>query len=108
MDPDTLRNKIVMELELQNRNILEQRQNEIDNLNENLFEMKKKYELLNTEHETLKTEIGREIKHLNERHKSEVRELMFEIQLLNEKCDAGIDRETFKNVKFGKILFLTF
>ena len=92
----------MFELELQNRSILEQKQNEIDNLNDQLFETKKKWELLNTEHETLKTEISREINHLNERHKNEVRELMFEIQLLNDKCDSGIDRETFKNIKMGK------
>ena len=61
--------------------------------------MKRKFELLNTEHETLKTEISREINHLNERHKNEVRELMFEIQLLNEKCDSAIDRDTYKNIK---------
>ena len=87
---------------MQNRNILEHKQNENDNLNEQLFEMKKKYELLYTEHETLKSEISREINHLNERQKNEIRELMFEIQLLNEKCDSGIDRESYKNVKLGK------
>jgi hypothetical protein len=93
----------MFEIELQNRNTLEQKQVEIDNLNDQLFEMKKKYELLNTEHETLKSEISREINHLSERHKNEVRELMFEIQLLNEKCDSGIDRETFKSIKLGNI-----
>jgi chromosome segregation ATPase len=92
----------MFELELQNRNLIEQKQNEIENLNEQLFELKRKYELLNTEYDTLKTEIDRHINHLDNRHKSEVKELMFEIQLLNEKAEAGVDRETFKNVRMGK------
>jgi hypothetical protein len=94
-----MRNKIASEVELKFRHSIKEKELEIENLQEDNFAFKKKYDLLSAEYETFKSEAFRELEQSKDSHKAEIRDLLTKIQILNEKGDSNIDRETFKQLK---------
>lgn len=98
-DTDNLKNKITAEVELKFKHLCAQKDLEIDNLGDQMFDWKKKFELLNTEYETFKNDAIREIDMIKENHKSEIKEFIYKIQLLNDKCDSNVDKEAYRSMK---------
>lgn len=98
-DSENIKNKIIYDCEQNFKEKLQSKDNEIETLNEQLLDFKRRIELLNTEFETMKNEAIKEIEMLKDSHKAEVRELLFKIQLLSEKSDQAIDKEVFRELK---------
>jgi hypothetical protein len=98
-ETDNLKNKITAEVELKYKHLIAQKDLEIDNMGDQIFDWKKKFELLNTEYETFKNDAIREIDMIKENHKSEVKEFLYKIQLLNDKSDSNMDKEAYRSMK---------
>lgn len=98
-DAESMKNKLVIEVDLKYQSIMKEKDLELEQANDQLFEMKKKYELLLTEYETHKSETSRGIDILKENCRSEVKDLTFKIQLLNEKNEINNDKENLRNLK---------
>lgn len=81
------------------KHIISNKEREIDNLQNEVFELKKKNELISVEYETFKNEAMREIETIKESHKGEIRDMQYRIQLLNEKCESNVDKESYKNLR---------
>lgn len=94
-----MKNKLAIEIDLKYQNILKEKELELDNLNDQIFEWKKKNELLATEYETCKGELNREIDQIKVNYCSEVKDLNFKIQLLNEKSELNNDKESIRELK---------
>ena len=94
-----MKNKLIIEVDLKYQNILKEKEMEIDNINDILFEWKKKHELLDSEYKTVKTELYREIDQVKENHRSDIKEFNFKIQLLNEKNEMNNDKDSIRNLK---------
>ena len=96
---ENTKNKILYECEQKYKEDILAKDTEIDNLNEQNLELKRKTELLIAENETIKNEAIKEIETQKENHKAEVRELLFKIQLLSDKNDQSLDKEAFRDLK---------
>jgi chromosome segregation ATPase len=94
-----VRNKVAAEVELKFKHVIKEKELEIDSLQDENFNVKKKFDLLSTEYETFKSEAFREFELGKESHKAEVRDLLMKIQILNDRNDSNVDRETFKSLK---------
>jgi len=91
-----MKNKLIIEVDLKYQSILKEKDLELEHSNDQLFEWKKKYELLSTEYDTHRSETSREIDILKENCRSEVKDLTFKIQLLNEKNELNNDKENLR------------
>jgi chromosome segregation ATPase len=98
-DAEILKHKLSAEFELKNKHLIQQREIEIENLNDQIFEWKRKFELLQTDYESFKNESIREIDLLKENHRTEVKEYLFKIQVLNEKCEKNNEKESMRSLK---------
>lgn len=98
-DSENIRNKAIFECENKLKEKMLQKDCEIEALNEEIHEYKRKNELLNSEFETMKLEAMKEIDMLKDSHKAEVRELLFKIQLLSEKNEQNSDKEAYRDLK---------
>lgn len=97
-DNDKLKQRITADVELKFKHSNNQKDSEIENLNDQIFQWKRKLDLINTEYETFKNDALREIDLIRDGHKTEIREYLYKIQLLNEKNDS-VDRESYKSMK---------
>jgi hypothetical protein len=98
-DAEVLKHKLSAEYELKNKHLIQQKELEIENLNDEIFEWKRKFELLQTDYESFKNDSTREIELMKDNHRSEVKEYLFKIQILNEKCETNNEKETTRNLK---------
>ena len=99
-NPEGQKNKIQKEIEMKYKQILNQKDNELEEQLNNINDMKKKYELLNTEYENFKNEAVRESNTQKEVHKNEINGLLNKIQIQkNEKNNFNVDKEIFKEMK---------
>lgn len=69
LDHDMLRIKIINELEGPQRLALETKQQEIDRLQDQVYEFKRQFEILSSKFETARFEADKEIRDVKERHK---------------------------------------
>ena len=69
LDYDMMRIKIINELEQPHRQALDTKQSEIDKLQDQVYELKRQSDILNTKFESVKFEAEKDIKDLKERHK---------------------------------------
>jgi predicted nucleic acid-binding Zn-ribbon protein len=99
LDHDMIRIKIINELEVPHRQALDQKQNEIEKLQDQGNHLKKEFELLQTKFNSVRFEAERDIKALKERHKVELNDLMIEIQTLHDRVDDTRDKETIRSLK---------
>lgn len=88
-----------MEVDLKYQNIIKQKDMEMDNLNDQIFEWKKKFELIQIELETTKSSLNKELDITKENYRSEVKDYNFKIQLLNEKLELNNEKETLRTTK---------
>lgn len=98
-DSENEKNKIIYQVEESFRLKLQQKDSEIEELNDQLLDQRRKNELLSAEYETMKNEAIKEIDMIKESHKAEVRELLFKVQLLSEKSEQSTDKEAFRELK---------
>ncbi len=99
VEVESIKIKVALEVEDKYRKEIEYKDLENEQLNENKTEIEKKYELLLTEYETIKTEALKEIDLMQDSHKAEIRELLFKIQLLTEKGENSIDRDQIRELR---------
>ena len=69
LDHDMLRIKIINELELPHRQALDEKNAEIDKLQDQIYELKRQNDMLSTKLEAVRYEAEKDIKDLKERHK---------------------------------------
>ena len=98
-NPEGQKNKIQNEIEMKYKQILNQKDNELDEQLNNINDIKKKYELLTTEYENFKNEAFRELNTQKEVHKNEINGLLNKIQMQNEKNSSNVDKDIFKEMK---------
>ena len=98
-NPEGQKNKIQNEIEMKYKQILNQKDNELEEQLNNINDMKKKYELLITEYENFKNEAFRELNTQKEVHKNEINGLLNKIQIQNEKSNFNVDKDIFKEMK---------
>jgi hypothetical protein len=98
-ETDSNRNKLTVEIDLKYQNILKQKDMEMDNLNDQIFEWKKKFEIILIELDTTKSQLNKEIDILKENYRSEIKEYNFKIQLLNEKNEINNEKENLRTIK---------
>ena len=98
-NPEGQKNKIQNEIEMKYKQILNQKDNELDEQLNNINDIKKKYELLTTEYENFKkNEAFREL-NTQKVHKNEINGLLNKIQMQNEKNSSNVDKDIFKEMK---------
>ena len=97
-NPEGQKNKIQKEIEMKYKQILNQKDNELEEQLNNINDIKKKYELLNTEYENFKNEAFREL-NTQKVHKNEINGLLNKIQMQNEKNSSNVDKDIFKEMK---------
>jgi hypothetical protein len=96
MDTEMLRIKLLKEIETPHRITLESKQNEIEKLAENLYEIRRQHDILKTQFENNKFEYERELNDLRERQKQEIHEMIMENQSLQSKVDDNRDRDLIR------------
>jgi len=69
LDHDMIRIKIINELEVPHRQAIEAKQQEIDKLQDQVYELKRQLDILNTKYDAVRFEAEKDIKDLKERHK---------------------------------------
>ena len=98
-DPQNMKTKIENEIELKYRHILNQKQLELDSLTQTVSEIKRNYDLLQTEYETFKSDALKEHTAQRALHQNEISDLLHKIEIQNEKVINNIDKETFRELK---------
>ncbi len=72
LDHDMIRIKIINELEVPHRQAIDTKQHEVDKLQDQVYELKRQLDILNTKYEAVRFEAEKDIKDLKERHKVRV------------------------------------
>ena len=98
-DPQNIKTKIENEIDLKYRHILNQKQLELDNLTQTVSDIKRNYDLLQTEYETFKSDALKEQSAQRALHQNEISDLLHKIEIQNEKVINNIDKETFRELK---------
>lgn len=99
MDTDVLRLKMLSELEGPHRKELEGKQSLIDEQSSNLFNIKRKFEDLRSEHSTSKSGFEKEIISLKERARNETNSLIEEIKKLQDQVEENKDQEQLRRLR---------
>jgi len=99
LDHDMIRIKIINELEIPQRQALEAKDEEIDKLQAQVFELKRQVDFTNSRYETIRFEAEKDIRDLKERHKLEINDLMLEIQSLQERVEDTRDKEIIRTLR---------
>jgi chromosome segregation ATPase len=98
-DPQNMKTKIENEIDLKYRHILNQKQLELDSLTQTVSDIKRNYDLLQTEYETFKSDALKEQSAQRALHQNEISDLLHKIEIQNEKVINNIDKETFRELK---------
>ena len=98
-DPEGMKTRIQNEAEVKFKQIINQKDLEIDGLNGNLLESRKQIELLRAEFETFKSDAARELRTKEDLHQTELNDLLHKIEIQNDKVVSNVDREAFKEIK---------
>ena len=98
-NPEGQRNKIKNEIEVKYQQILVQKDHELEELQNTITDLKRKYELLSAEYETFKNDALREINTQREVHKNEMGNLLNKIQIQNDKTGLNFDKDLFREMK---------
>ena len=98
-DPESLKNKVQNETEVKFKQIIAQKDMEIDDLNNTLNDIKRRNELIIAEYETFKNDAIKELNTQREIHQNEVKDLMHKIEIQNDKVSNNIDKDTFREIK---------
>ena len=98
-NPEGQRNKIKNEIEVKYQQILVQKDHELEELQNTITDLKRKYELLSAEYETFKNDALREINTQREVHKNEMGNLLNKIQIQNDKTGLNFDKDLFREIK---------
>ena len=93
LNDKALRNKIAAEIEVKYTNIIKEKDNEIENLNEKLQNERKSKVQLEAEHEDLKESSQREIDRLQKKNENDMKEMMNKLSsfTLEQKPKKNID-----------------
>jgi hypothetical protein len=86
-------------MELKYKHSIKEKDLEIEKLTDEVFSLRSKYEILNTEYESYKIETQKELESRKELHRNEVRDLMSKCQILTDKCDNITEKEQNKTLK---------
>jgi chromosome segregation ATPase len=98
-NPEGQRNKIQNEIEVKYKQILVQKDHELEEQQNLNTDLKRKYELLLAEYETFKNDALREINTQREVHKNEMGNLLNKIQIQNDKTGLNFDKDLFREMK---------
>ena len=98
-NPEGQRNKIKNEIEVKYQQILVQKDHELEEQQNSINDLKRKYELLLAEYETFKNDALREINTQREVHKNEMGNLLNKIQIQNDKTGLNFDKDLFREMK---------
>jgi chromosome segregation ATPase len=98
-NPERLKNKATSETEIKYKSIIQNKDNEIDELNNTISEEKRKYELLLSEYETYKMDMQRQYNSVKEIHQNEMNDLLSRLNANNEKQSSNLDKDIFLNLK---------
>ena len=98
-DPQSMKAKLENEVDLKYRHILSQKQLELDSLTQTVSEIKRNYDLLQTEYEAFKSDALKEHAAQRALHQNEINDLLHKIEIQNEKVINNIDKETFRELK---------
>ncbi|CAD8101143.1 unnamed protein product [Paramecium sonneborni] len=98
-DQDMIRIKLINELEIPHRQQLEVKQNEIEKLNEIIYQLKRNLDLEIAKVETTKLENGKEIKLLQDRFKLDKSDLQYQIEELTKIIEDSKDRDLIRRLR---------
>ncbi|CAD8186555.1 unnamed protein product [Paramecium pentaurelia] len=98
-DQDMMRIKLLNELDLPHRQQLEQKQLEIEKLNETIYQLKRKIDLELSRVETIQIDKDKEIKLLLEKHKLDMADLQHQITDLTRQVEDNKDRDTIRRLR---------
>ncbi|CAD8080201.1 unnamed protein product [Paramecium primaurelia] len=98
-DQDMMRIKLLNELDLPHRQQLEQKQLEIEKLNETIYQLKRKIDLELSRVETIQIDKDKEIKLLLEKHKLDMADLQHQILDLTRQVEDNKDRDTIRRLR---------
>jgi len=99
LDHDMIRIKIINELEIPHRQAIETKNQEIDRLQDQVYELKRQVEFTNSKYESIRLEAEKDIRDLKERHKFEINDLMLEIQSLQERVEDTRDKDIIRALR---------
>ncbi|CAK87391.1 unnamed protein product (macronuclear) [Paramecium tetraurelia] len=98
-DQDMIRIKLLNELEIPHRQQLEVKQNEIEKLNEVIYQLKRNLDLEIAKVETTKLENAKEIKLIQERFKLDNSDLQHQIEELTKIIEDSKDRDLIRRLR---------
>ncbi|CAD8169045.1 unnamed protein product [Paramecium pentaurelia] len=98
-DQDMMRIKLLNELDLPHRQQLEQKQLEIEKLNEIIYQLKRKIDLELSRVETIQVDKDKEMKLLSEKHKLDMADLQHQISDLTRQVEDNKDRDTIRRLR---------
>ncbi|CAD8186570.1 unnamed protein product [Paramecium octaurelia] len=98
-DQDMIRIKLLNELEIPHRQQLEVKQNEIEKLNEVIYQLKRSLDLEIAKVETTKLENAKEIKLIQERFKLDNSDLQHQIEELTKIIEDSKDRDVIRRLR---------
>ncbi|CAK90421.1 unnamed protein product (macronuclear) [Paramecium tetraurelia] len=98
-DQDMMRIKLLNELDLPHRQQLEQKQLEIEKLNEIIYQLKRKIDLEISRVETIQIDKDKEMKLLSEKHKLDLADLQHQISDLTRQVEDNKDRDTIRRLR---------
>ncbi|CAD8183514.1 unnamed protein product [Paramecium octaurelia] len=98
-DQDMMRIKLLNELDLPHRQQLEQKQLEIEKLNETIYQLKRKIDLEISRVETIQVDKEKEMKLLSEKHKLDLADLQHQISDLTKQVEDNKDRDTIRKLR---------
>jgi len=99
LDHDMLRIKIINELEIPQRQAIEAKNQEIERLQDQVYELKRQVDYTNSKYENIRFEAEKDIRDLKERHKFEISDLMIEIQTLQERVEDTREKEIIRALR---------
>lgn len=99
VDTDILRMKIAKDIEVRHKIEMDQKQQEVDRLGDQYYEVKRQLEVLKAQLESVKYESDKEKNDVKEKHKQDVHELMLENQALQSRADDKKDRELIRQLR---------
>ena len=99
IDTDILRMKIQRDLEAKHRIEVEDKTQECERAQDQLFEAKRQLDILRCQLDSHKYEAEKELQDNKDKYKREVQDLMLENQALTAKVDDRRDRDLLKQVR---------
>ena len=99
IDTDIMRMKIQKDIEARHRVEIDHKQQEVDRMGEQFYEVKRQLDVVNVQLETQRHDAEKEIRDLKDSSKRDVNDLLIENQTLQSKADDKRDRELIRQLR---------